>query len=86
MYEAKRLAIRQLDRPVTALGIQKIQQAGGAAFISILADVARILRLFQIAGGVELHDFVVALHRLISIGYIGKHGITGRLLLVPRLE
>ena len=82
----QRLAIGQLNRPVAALGIQKIQKAGGAAFVGILADVARILRLLEIPGSVELHHFVVALDRLVGIGHVGENRIAGRLLLLLRLR
>src|ERR1019366_7359848 len=50
----QRLAIGQFHSPVAALGIQKIQEACGAALVSILTDVARVLRLFKVAGGLLL--------------------------------
>jgi hypothetical protein len=49
------LAIGQLSRAVAAFGIEKIQQAGRAALVGILADVARVLRLLQISGSIKLH-------------------------------
>ena len=45
-------------RAVAALGIEVVQKTGGATFISILADVTRILRLLEVAGGVKLDDLV----------------------------
>src|ERR1700722_9192119 len=63
-------------------GIKKIQETGSAPFLSILADVARILRLLEISGKVKLHDFLVAPDRFVGVGNIGKHRITGRLLLL----
>src|SRR4029077_7814550 len=59
------LAIGQLSRPVAALSIQKIQQAGGASLVGVLADVARVLRLFQIFRGIQLDDLVVAAQGLV---------------------
>src|ERR1035441_3588858 len=78
----QRLAIGQFHSPVAALGVQKIQEACSAALVSILTDVARVLRLFEVAGGVKLHHFFVAPDRLIGIGNVGKNRIAGRLLLL----
>src|ERR1039458_198276 len=78
----QRLAIGQFHSPVAALGIQKIQKTGGPALVSVLTDVARVLRLLEVAGGVKLHHFFVAPDRLIGIGNVGKHRIAGRLLLL----
>jgi len=77
----QRLAIGQLHSPVAALGIQKIQETGGAALVSILTDIARVLRLLEVAGSVQLHHFLVAPDRLIGIGNVGKNRIAGGLLL-----
>src|ERR1700677_2829923 len=79
------LAIGQLNRAVTALGVEKIQQAGGTALICIFADVARLLRLLAIPGSIELHHFVIAPHSLKGVGNIGKNCIAGGLLLLLRL-
>src|ERR1700674_5415391 len=54
------LAVRQLSSPVAPFSVQEIEQAGGAALVGVLADVARVLRLFQISGNVKLDYFVVA--------------------------
>src|SRR4029077_741236 len=54
------LAVSQLGRPITALGIQKIQQAGSPGLISVLADISRVLRLLEILRGVKLDDLIVA--------------------------
>src|ERR1700692_153938 len=78
----QRLPIGQLHRSVAALGIQIIQETGSASLVSILTDVARVLRLLEVARGIELHHFFVAPDGLIGIGYVGKNGITGRLLLL----
>src|ERR1700720_4068177 len=78
----QRLAIGQLHRSVAALGIEVIQETGGATLVSILTDVARVLRLLEIAGGVKLHHFFVAPNRLVGIGHVGKNRIAGRLLLL----
>ena len=52
---------------VTSFSVEKIQQACRAALVRVLADVPRILRLFQIARVIELHDLVVALDPFIGI-------------------
>ena len=65
-YNRQRLPVGEFGRAVAALGVEEIEQAGGAALIGVLADVARILGLLQVAGGVELHDFVVGAQIFVS--------------------
>ena len=55
----QRLAVGKLRGAIAALGVQKIQQARGAALVSVFADVAILLRLVQIARAVKLDDLVV---------------------------
>src|SRR5208337_1460763 len=78
----QRLPIGQLHGSVAAFSIQIIQKTCGASLVSILTDVARVLRLFEVAGSIKLHYLFVAPDRLISVGNVGKHDIAGRLLLL----
>src|ERR1700686_55806 len=56
----QRLPISQLHRSVAALGIQIVQKTGGAPLVSILTDVARVLRLLEVARNIKLHHLLVA--------------------------
>ena len=54
-----RLPVCELRRAITPLGVQKIQQARGAALVRVFADVAVLLGIVEVAGAVELDNFVI---------------------------
>src|SRR5262245_24670663 len=60
----ERLAIRKLVRTVSAFRIEIIEQACGAAFVRILADVPRLDRLIDVAPLIELNDLLARLQIL----------------------
>src|SRR5471030_2441546 len=76
----QRLAISKLYRPVTAFGIEEVEQSGSASFIGILADVTRILRLLQVSGHIKLDHVLVGGSGFIGVGNVRHHGIFGSLL------
>jgi len=53
------LTVGKLGGPIAALGIEKIQQTRSTALVGILTNVARVLRLLQVSGEVELDDLLV---------------------------
>ncbi len=68
---------------IGALGVEIIKQAGGATLISVLADVAGLSCLVNVAALIKLHDLLAGAQRLISVEHIGENllrGFTGELL------
>src|SRR5258708_40056660 len=79
----ERLPVGKLDSAITPLGVKVVEQAGGAALVRVLADVARILRLLQITGLVQLYDLIVGAERFVGIGHVGERNrglFAGKLL------
>src|SRR6266851_2164117 len=79
----QRLPVGELGGAIAALGVQVIEQAGGTMLVCVLADVPRILSLFQVTGLVQLHDFIIGAKRFIRVGHVGKRnrGLLARKLL-----
>src|SRR5215472_287690 len=63
----QRLAVSKLIGPVRALGVEKIQQAGGAAFVRVLADVPRLDGLIDVAALIELYDLLARAQALVGV-------------------
>ena len=68
----KRLPVCELGGAITALRVEKVQQAGSAALIGIRADVAGVLRLLQVTAGIQLHDLLVGLKTFIRIADVSE--------------
>jgi hypothetical protein len=66
----QRLPVGKLSGSIAALGVQEIQQTGGAALVGILADVAVLLRNIEIARAIEHDHLVVRAQTLIGVTYI----------------
>ncbi len=79
---SERLAVSELYGPVAPLRIKKIQQAGCAVPVSVLADVAGLLRLVQIPGAIKSDDLVVGAQILKGISNVGQHLPVGESLLL----
>ena len=71
----KGLAVGQLVGAVGALGIEKIEEAGGAAAIGVLADIAGLFGLVNVAAAIKLNDLVVGAEI-----FVGVHNVGGNLL------
>src|SRR5215472_18730953 len=69
----QRLAIGKLIGPVGALGVEKIQQAGGAALVGILADVARLRGLVHVAAFIKLDNLLARAQALIGVYNVRQH-------------
>src|SRR5450631_2777144 len=67
-----RLAVGQLRGSITALGVEKIQKAGRAALVGVLADVPVFLGDVEIARAVQNHNLVVGTKAFIGIAYVGQ--------------
>ena len=62
---------------IGALGIEKIQEAGGAALVSVLGDVAGLPGLIDVAAAVQLDDFIVGTQSGVSVGDVGADLLGG---------
>src|SRR6185312_58821 len=71
----QRLAISELSGSVAAFGVKKIQQGGGASFVGVGADVARIFGLLEVAGGIKLYHFLVCRRGFIGIDHVSHYRI-----------
>src|SRR5580704_14888372 len=76
----KRLSIGALRGAVTALGIEKVNQAGRSALVSIFGDIPIGLRLGQISGAVKLHDLVVGSQVPVGIVNVAHDALSGGFL------
>ena len=64
---SERLTVGKLRGAIAALGVEKIEQARGAALIGILADVAILLRFVEIARAVKLNDLFVRVQAFVRV-------------------
>src|SRR5215469_7403799 len=69
----QRLAIGKLIGPVGALRVEKIQQAGGAALVGVLADIARLRGLLHVAALIKLDNLLARPQALIGVHHIRQH-------------
>src|SRR5579871_2231077 len=61
------LPVSQLSRPVTALGIQNVQNGGCSPLVGVSADITRLRRLFQVAAFEKSHDRLASLQPVIRV-------------------
>jgi hypothetical protein len=81
-----RLALGQLRGAIASFGIEKIEQARGAATVRVLADVAVLLRHVEVAGSKVPGHPVAGLKRLVRIANAGQNLPPRRSLLLIRLS
>src|SRR4029077_8563321 len=81
----KSLAIGELIGAIGALGVEIVEEAGGTALVGILADVAGLLGLVDVAAAIELDDLIVAVKGFVRINDIGENllgGFAGEFLIL----
>src|SRR5271165_1192778 len=81
----QRLAIAQLRRAITALGIQKVQQRGRAVLVGELCNLERLLRLLQVAFVIQLNHLSTIVQYLVSVPDVGQDLLLGGLFQKLRL-
>src|SRR5208282_3329078 len=70
---SKSLSVGKLSSSIAALSVQKVEQACSATPVRIFADVAVLLRNFEVAGAIELDHAVVLPQPFIGIVHIRHH-------------
>src|SRR5580704_983438 len=69
----QRLAIAELGCPVAALGVEEVEQGSGPVLIRELRNLARLLRLLQIAIVVELDHLFAVEQSFVGILHVGQN-------------
>src|ERR1700730_18312228 len=70
---SERLTIGELYGSKATFGIEKIEEACGAAPVGVFADIAVLLRLVEVTRAIEADDLVVRAQILKGIPHIGQH-------------
>ena len=73
----KSLAIGELIGAIGAFGVEIIEQAGGAALVGVLADVAGLFGLVDVAAAIELDDLIVGVKSGVGVDDVGEHLLRG---------
>src|SRR5580700_2210447 len=69
----KSLAIGKLIGAIGALGVEIVEEAGGAALVGVLADVAGLFGMVDVAPAIELDDLIVAVKGLVGVDHVREH-------------